>query len=104
MKIERRRFVKMLTFGTATSVISGKLWQREVLAFCVPSPGQENAVLRNRVSDFPALQQDFRNDTRRPSRSNQPDRFGAPTTIFLNRTTSKGFYAIGMVLTEVWIK
>jgi len=59
MKIERRRFVKMLTFGTATSVISGKLWQREALAFCVPSPGQENAVLRIRVSDFPALQQDF---------------------------------------------
>jgi Rieske Fe-S protein len=57
MNIPRRRFVKMLTFGTATSVIAGKLWQREVLAFCDPLPGQKIAVFKVRISDFPALSQ-----------------------------------------------
>lgn len=59
MKIPRRRFVKLLTFGTVTSVIAGKLWQREVLAFCDPLPNQKDAVFKVRVSDYPALLQVF---------------------------------------------
>ena len=59
MKMLRRRFVKLLTFGTATSVIAGRLWQREVLAFCDPLPEQKDAVFKVRISDYPALLQDF---------------------------------------------
>ncbi len=58
MRTERRQFLKMLTFGTVTSMVSGKLWQREVLAFCSPT-SQKEAVFQVRVSDFPALQEDF---------------------------------------------
>jgi len=59
MKIPRRRFVKMLTFGSATSVVAGKLWQRSLLAFCELPPGEKGAVFKVRLSDFPALQQDY---------------------------------------------
>ena len=52
MKIRRRWFVKLLTFGTATSVIAGKLWQREVLAFCDPLPGEQDAVFKVRIGDL----------------------------------------------------
>ena len=55
----RREFLKLVTFGTASSVIAGKLWQHEVLAFCDPLPGQKDAVFKLHVSDFPALQQNF---------------------------------------------
>ena len=59
MQLPRRRFIKFITFGTATSIVAGKLWQREVLAFCVPLPDQKEAVFKVRISDFPALQQDW---------------------------------------------
>ncbi|MBP9902298.1 MAG: ubiquinol-cytochrome c reductase iron-sulfur subunit [Verrucomicrobiota bacterium] len=59
MKIPRRRFVKLLTFGTATSLVAGKLWQRDLLAFCELPPGEEGAVLKIRLSDYPALQQAY---------------------------------------------
>lgn len=59
MKIPRRRFIKFVTFGSATSMIAGKLWQREVLAFCELPPGQQGAVFKIRLSDYPALQQDY---------------------------------------------
>lgn len=59
MKTPRRRFVKLLTFGTATSMMAGKLWQREVLGFCDPLPDQKDAVFKVRVSDYPALLQNF---------------------------------------------
>ena len=59
MNLPRRRFVKLLTFGTATSVIAGKLWQRDVLAFCDPLPGQKDAIFKVRVSDYPALLQSW---------------------------------------------
>ncbi len=59
MKFHRRRFIKFVTFGTATSVVAGKLWQRELLAYCENSPGQSDAVFKLRVSDYPALQFDY---------------------------------------------
>lgn len=55
----RRKFIKFVTFGTATSLISGKLWQREVLAYCDPIPGQPEGVFKVRVSDYPALLQSW---------------------------------------------
>ena len=55
----RRRFIKFVTFGTATSILSGKLWQREVMAYCDPIPGQPQGVFKIRVSDYPALLQSW---------------------------------------------
>jgi hypothetical protein len=59
MKISRRRFVKRLTPGTATSMVAGKLWQRNLLAFCELPPGEEGAVFKVWLGDFPALQPDY---------------------------------------------
>jgi Rieske Fe-S protein len=61
MSLPRRQFIKYVTFGTATSMIAGKLWQREVLAFCEPGPGEivKDGVFKVRVSDYPALSQNF---------------------------------------------
>jgi len=55
----RRKFIKFVTFGTATSLVSGKLWQREVLAYCEPIPDQPQGVFKVRVSDYPALLQSW---------------------------------------------
>lgn len=59
MQLPRRTFLKYVTFGTATSVVAGKLWQREVLAYCENLPGQQNAVLKVKISEYPALLSDF---------------------------------------------
>lgn len=55
MHTPRRTFLKYVTFGTATSFVAGKLWQREVLAYCENLPGQKNAVFKIKLSDYPAL-------------------------------------------------
>jgi Rieske Fe-S protein len=55
----RRKFLKFVTFGTATSMVSGKLWQREVLAYCELIPDQPQGVFKVRVSDYPALLQSW---------------------------------------------
>lgn len=61
MNIPRRRFIKYVTFGTASSIVAGKLWQHEVLAFCTPGLGEivHDGVFKVRISDYPALLQDF---------------------------------------------
>ena len=61
MNIPRRRFIKFVTFGTATSLVAGKLWQRELLAFCTPPVGEvvKDGVFKVRISDYPALSQDL---------------------------------------------
>lgn len=59
MQISQRRFLKLVTFGTATSVVAGKLWQREVMAYCENLPDQQDAVFKVRISDFPALLSDY---------------------------------------------
>jgi nitrite reductase/ring-hydroxylating ferredoxin subunit len=59
LPMPRWEFLRLVTFGTATSVIAGKLWRREVLAFCDPLPGQKDAVFKVRISDYPALAQDW---------------------------------------------
>ncbi len=59
MNIPRRRFVKLLTFGTATSLVAGKFCRHNLLAYCELPPGQEGAVFKIRLSDFPALQEDY---------------------------------------------
>ncbi len=61
MNIPRRRFLKYVAFGTASSIVAGKLWQRDVLALCTPGPGEivHDGVFKVRISDYPALSQDF---------------------------------------------
>jgi Rieske Fe-S protein len=59
MNISRRRLVKLLTFGTASSVLGTRLWQREVMAICTPQPEQTEAMFKVRLSDYPALQEAF---------------------------------------------
>ena len=52
----RRHFVKTFALGTAASTVFGKVWQASVLADVTPSNvGQ----LRVKVSDYPALSNDF---------------------------------------------
>jgi len=54
--VSRRRFVKTFALGTAASTLFGKAWRASVLADITPSgPGK----LRIKLSDYPALQQDF---------------------------------------------
>lgn len=55
----RREFLKLVTFGTAVSVVSGKMWQRDVMAYCEPVPGQPQGVFKVRISDYPALLQSW---------------------------------------------
>lgn len=57
MNIPRRRFLKFVTFGTATSLVGGQWWQREVLAYCTPPGGEivKTGVFQVRLSDYPAL-------------------------------------------------
>jgi nitrite reductase/ring-hydroxylating ferredoxin subunit len=54
--IPRRRFVKMFTLGTAFSTLFGKPWRASVLADITPSMV---GLLRIKLSDFPALLEDF---------------------------------------------
>jgi Rieske Fe-S protein len=54
--VSRRRFVKTFTLGTAFSTLFGKPWQASVLADITPSSA---GLLRIKLSDYPALQEDF---------------------------------------------
>lgn len=54
--VSRRRFVKTFALGTASSLLFGKPWRASVLADITPSgPGK----LRIKLSDYPALLEDF---------------------------------------------
>jgi Rieske Fe-S protein len=55
----RRKFLKWVTFGTATSIIGGKLWRQDLLAHCDPLAGQPDGVFKVRVSDYPVLGQAY---------------------------------------------
>jgi len=55
----RRQFIRLLTFGTASSFLGGRLWQTPLMAVCVPLPGQKPATLKIRLADYPALGQEF---------------------------------------------
>ena len=97
MNIPRRRFVKLLTFGTATSIVAGKLWQREVLAFCEPGPGEvvKDGVFKVRLSDYPALSQDFgsvRLGLNPVSHDHYPD--GTFYPFLINRDDFGNFYVL----------
>lgn len=97
MQIPRRRFIKFITFGTATSMVAGKLWQRDLLAYCEPLPGQKDAVFKVRISDFPALQQDWGSvrlglNPVRPDVEPFPD--GAFYPFLINRDDAGNFYVV----------
>jgi len=55
----RRKFIKWVSLGAATSIISGKLWQRDLLAYCPPDPGQPEGIFKIRLSDYFALSQPY---------------------------------------------
>ena len=99
MDIPRRRFIKFVTFGTATSIVAGKLWQREVLAFCTPGPGEivKDGVFKVRISDYPALAQDWGSvrlgiNPVRPDVEPFPD--GAYYPFLINRDDAGNFYVL----------
>jgi|SRR5215469_3557333 len=46
-------------FRDCASIIGGKLWQQDLLAYCAPLAGQPDGVLKVRVSDYPALGQAY---------------------------------------------
>ena len=52
----RRRFVKMFSLGTASSMLLGKPWRASVLADVTPGTA---GLLRVKLSDYPALLEDF---------------------------------------------
>ena len=92
----RRKFIKFVTFGTATSLISGKLWQREVLAYCQPIPGQPEGVFKVRVSDYPALLQSW-GSVRiglNPVTGGDPFPDGDFYPILINRDNAGKFYVL----------
>jgi Rieske Fe-S protein len=92
----RRKFIKFITFGTATSVISGKFWRREVLAYCEPIPDQPQGVFKVRVSDYPALSQSW-GSVRvglNPVTSGDPFPEGDFYPILINRDDSGKFYVL----------
>src|SRR5262245_24772587 len=97
MNIARRRFVKILTFGTASSVIAGKLWQRDVLAFCEPTPGQKEAVFKVRISDYTALLQEWgavRIGINPVSPDEEPVADGKFYPLLINRDRAGKFYVL----------
>jgi Rieske Fe-S protein len=55
MALRRRRFVKLLTLGTATALMGGRWWQRSVLA-SVRKARSAGGVFKIHVSDYPTLQ------------------------------------------------
>ena len=97
MNVPRRRFIKFITFGTAMSVVAGKLWQREVLAVCVPGQGEivKDGVFKVRISDYPALSQDFgsvRLGLNPVHRDDYPD--GSFHPFLINRDDAGNFYVL----------
>lgn len=97
LRVPRRQFLKLVTFGTATSVLGGTLWQREVLAYCDPLPGQEDAVFKVRISDYPALLQDWGSvrigiNPVRPDVEPFPD--GSFYPLLINRDDAGNFYVL----------
>jgi len=99
MNVSRRRFIKFVTFGTATSVVGGKFWQREVLAYCTPANGEtpKDGVFKVRLSDYPALAQAWGSvrlgiNPVRPDVEPFPD--GAWYPFLINRDDSGNFYVL----------
>jgi nitrite reductase/ring-hydroxylating ferredoxin subunit len=89
----RRKFLKWVTFGTATSIIGGKLWRQDLLAHCDPGPGLSDGVFKIRVSDYPALGQAYGSVRLGLNPvSSYPD--GDFYPILINRGASNDFYVL----------
>jgi hypothetical protein len=119
MKFSRRRFVKVLIFSTATSLVAGEFCQRDLLAFCELPPGQEGAVFKIRLSDVPTFPQvtytvrfrerppdpwalaSFAATPAGPVDQSSLRGLGTPATIYLDRTTATGLHAVSMDLFEM---
>lgn len=94
----RRRFVKNFALGTAASIVFGKAWQASVLADITSS---NVGVLRVKLSDYPALLQDFGSVRLGLNPINNPfGPLGAFYPILINRQTSEIFYALDTFCTH----
>ncbi len=92
----RRKFIKWVTFGAATSIVSGKLWRRELLAYCEPIPDQPQGVFKIRLSDYPALLQSW-GSVRigvNPITGGDPFPDGDFYPILINRDDAGNFYVL----------
>ena len=57
--IPRRRFIKTFMVISASSCLFEKPWQATLLGQVQPSQSPQTAFLQVRISDYPALDQDF---------------------------------------------
>jgi Rieske Fe-S protein len=92
----RRRFLKFVTFGSAVSILSGKMWRRELLAYCDPVPDQPQGVFKIRISDYPALLQSW-GSVRiglNPITGGDPYPDGDFYPILINRDDAGKFYVV----------
>jgi Rieske Fe-S protein len=92
----RRTFLKWVTFGTATSIIGGKLFRQELLAYCDSSSGLPDGVFKVRVNDYPALAQPFGSVRLglNPITGGQPFPDGDFYPILINRDDQGNFYVL----------
>jgi nitrite reductase/ring-hydroxylating ferredoxin subunit len=88
----RRRFIKLFALGAAVSTVPGKRWENSLLADITPS---NVGLLRVKISDFPALQENLgsiRLGINPIEDPNGPIGFFYP--IIINRASESLFYAL----------
>jgi Rieske Fe-S protein len=92
--LSRRRFVKTFTFGAAFSMLLGKPWRGTLLAEVQPLAAGTVGILRVKLSDYPALQDDFGSVrlSVAPIQDNLP--VGSFYPIIINRAPGSRFYAL----------
>lgn len=98
--LPRRNFIKHFVVGTAFSTILGRKWFATVLAGCDPVAAT-GGILRVRLSDFPALQND--NGSVRLALNPFTDQgpLGNFYPVLVNRGTGSQFYALNSRCTHL---
>jgi len=92
----RRQFIKSIFVSTACSSLLGGAWVGTVVAEVQSPAGLDNGILRLRISDFPALLQDFgsvRLGTSLIVSGPRPSGLFYP--VIINRAPGQVFYALG---------
>ena len=90
--VSRRRFVKTFALGTAASTLFGKAWRASVLADITPSG---SGKLRIKLSDYPALLEDFGSVRIGINPIENPiDPIGPFYPVLINHHTGNTYYAL----------
>jgi Rieske Fe-S protein len=100
LHLPRRRFIKTFSLVSASSVLLGKAWRAEVLAEIQPIADPNTAVFRLKVSEYPALANDFgsvRISTSPVAGTNSTSIF---PVIMINRWRGNQFYALDAACTH----